>query len=245
MLQCRVPGHSRFARPNVAFDSLERLQSENIFGVDRVRIAAQSLDSSDTQRLRAEFNCRARRWSSLWLEIGRSIESAREREIELAALFRLLHRQGASRSRHALQKARGDGRLAAALLRPAQNCLSRAERGDEIMRRLADAPLRRGKAERGAHRPIEKGVGLDRGRPDRFVEARQKHAIEAQETRFKEAKDHEARVSASRRRSARRSQRVVEQGGVFVERRGEGPGRRLAPFVHELRQLLEPVRVLR
>ena len=112
------------------------------------------------------------------------------------------------------------------------------------MRRLADTPLRRGQAQRGAHRPVEKGVGLDRGRPDRFVEARQKHAIEAQETRFEEAEDHEARVSASRRRSARRSQRVVEQSRVFVERSRERLGRRLAPFLHELRQLLEPVRVL-
>src|ERR1700677_4301894 len=48
LLQRSVPGQSRFARPNLAFDSLERLQSENIFGVDRIRIATQSLDSSDT-----------------------------------------------------------------------------------------------------------------------------------------------------------------------------------------------------
>ena len=116
---------------------------------------------------------------------------------------------------------------------------------DEIMRRLADAPLRRRKAERGAHRPVEKGVGLDRGRPDRFVEARQKHAIEAQETRFEQAEDLQAWVSAACRRSARRRQRIVEQGGVFVERSGEALDRRLAPFVHELRQLLESRPVLR
>src|SRR4029077_10505229 len=73
-LQRCVPGHSRFTRPNLAFDSLERLQSENIFGVDRIRIAAQSLDSSDAERFGAEFNGRARRRSSLGLEIGRSIE---------------------------------------------------------------------------------------------------------------------------------------------------------------------------
>ena len=113
------------------------------------------------------------------------------------------------------------------------------------MRRLADAPLRRRQAERRAHRPIEKGVGLDRGRPDRLVEACQKHAIEAQETRFEEAQDHKARVSAARRRSARRGQRIVEQSRVFVERSREVPDRRLAPFVHELRQWLEPVGVRR
>ena len=92
LLQCGVPSHSRFARPNLALDSLERLQSEDIFGVDRIRIAAQSLDSSDAERFWAEFNRGARRGSSLWLEIGRSIQCAREREIKLAALFRLLHR---------------------------------------------------------------------------------------------------------------------------------------------------------
>src|SRR4029077_12631251 len=134
---------------------------------------------------------------------------------------------------------------AAAFLRPAQDRLARPERADEIVRRLADAPLGRRQAQRGAHRPVEKGVGLNRGRPYRFVEARQKHTIEAQETRFEEAQDLQAWVSAARRRSTRRSQRVVEQGGIFVERSGEGPGRRLAPFVHELRQLLESRPVLR
>ena len=112
------------------------------------------------------------------------------------------------------------------------------------MRRLADAALRRGKAECGAHRSIEKGVGLDCGGPDRFVKARQKHTVEAQETRFEEAEDHEARVSATCQRSARPSQRVVEQSRVFVKRSWEVLDRRLAPFVHELRQLLESVPVL-
>src|SRR6202789_1032912 len=87
LLQRSVPGQSRFARPDLAFDSLERLQSENIFGVDRIRIATQSLDSSDAQGLRAEFNRGARRRSSLWLEIGGTIQRPRESEIKLAALF--------------------------------------------------------------------------------------------------------------------------------------------------------------
>ena len=51
-------------------------------------------------------------------------------------------------------------------------------------------------------------------------------------------------MSAACRRSARRGQRIVEQSGVFVERSRETLDRRLAPFVHELRQWLEPVRVL-
>src|SRR5258708_2618987 len=90
---------------------------------------------------------------------------------------------------------------------------------------------RKSHKDRGAKWSVETGTGTNRRRPSRFVEARQKHAIKAQETRIEEAQDLKAWVSAVRRRSARRSQRVVEQGGVFVERSGEGPDRSLAPFV--------------
>ena len=244
LLKRGVPRNSCFAWPNVALDRVEHLQSENVFGIDRVRIAAQSLDSGDAERFWAQLDRRAWRRSPLRLEIGWPIECAREAEIKLAALFRLLHRSGASSSPHALQKARGDRRLAAALLRPAQNGLARAEGADEIMRRLANAALRRRKAKRGAHRAIEKGVGLDRGWPDGFVQAGQKHAIKAQETRFEQAEDRKAWVSAACRWRARASRRVVEQSRVFVERSREIPNRRLAPFVHELRQLLKTVRHL-
>ncbi len=78
LLQRGVPGNACFARSDVALDRLERLQSENIFGVDRVRIAAQNLDSRDAQGFRAEFKRRTRRRrSSLRLEISRPISSAR------------------------------------------------------------------------------------------------------------------------------------------------------------------------
>ena len=162
-------------------------------------------------------------------------------EIALAALLGLSHRLAhrAARRDDALEKAGRDSRLAAPLLRPAQDRLARSERRDEVMRGLADAPLRRREPERGAHRPVEKGVGLDRGRPDFLVEARQKGAIEAEEARFEQAEDLEARVAAARRRSADRGERIVEQNGVFAQRAGKGVGRRLGPFLHELGQRLE------
>src|ERR1700744_5859763 len=49
----------------------------------------------------------------------------------------------------------------------------------------------------------------------------------------------------ARRRSARRGQRVVEQGGIFAKRSGEVLDRGLAPFAHELGQLLESCYVFR
>ena len=205
LLQRGVPRDSYFARPHVAFDRLERLQAENVFGVDRIRVAAQGLDPGDAQRARAKLNRRSRRRPYSGPELGRLIESARKGEVAPAALLRVGKRLRACAGRgdETLQKTRGDGRLAAAFLRPAQDRLGRPERGDEIMRRLADSPLRRREAERGAHRPVEKGVGVDRGRPDRFVEARQQHAIEAEQARFEQAEDLQARVAAARRRSAR------------------------------------------
>src|ERR1700722_20967990 len=51
-------------------------------------------------------------------------------------------------------------------------------------------------------------------------------------------------MSAACRRGAGSSQGVVEQSRIFVERGREMIDRRLAPFVHELRQLLKTVRVL-
>ncbi len=244
LLHRGVPRHSGFARPNVAFDRLERPQPEDGFGVDRVRVAAQSLDLRDAQRFWPKFEGRARRRPCLSQDGARPVESARELEITLSALFRLHHRLGPGGGRHALQKTGRDGRLAAAFPSPAQDRLARSQSDDEIMRRLADAPLRRGKAEGCAHRPVEKGVSLDRGRPNRFVEARQEDAIEAQETRFEQAEDHEARVAAAPRRRAYRGESIVEQGGVFLERRPEVVDCSLAPFIHELGQLLEPVRIL-
>ena len=50
-------------------------------------------------------------------------------------------------------------------------------------------------------------------------------------------------MAAARRGSSGRGQRVVEQSGIFGERGREALGRGFAPFLHELRQRLEPPRV--
>src|SRR5262249_39432991 len=138
--------------------------------------------------------------------LGRPIESAREFEITPAALLGFIHglAAGAGSRDDALEKAGGDGRRAAALLRAAQSCLARPERRGEIMRGLADAPFRRREAELRAHRPVEEGVGLDRGRPERLVKAPENGAIEAEKSRFEQAEDLEAWVAAASRGSAHR-----------------------------------------
>ena len=225
--------------------AFERLQAENVFGIDRVRVAPQRLDPGDAERPGTVLYRRARRRPWRGPERVRLIERAREGEIAPAAFLSVADRlrARAGGGREALQKTRGDGRLAAALLRPAQDRLARPERGDEIMRGLADSPFRRREAERGAHRPVEEGVGLDRRRPDRFVEARQQHAIELEQARLEETEDLQARVTAVRRRRPDRGERLVEQYRVFGERGREALGRGFAPFVHELRQRLEPPQV--
>src|SRR6185437_9500388 len=66
---------------------------------------------------------------------------------------------------------------------------------------------------------------------------------ELQETRFEETENLQARMAPARRRGARGRERIVEQGGVFAGRSREVSSRRLAPFVHELRQLLKALTV--
>ncbi len=242
LLQARVPRDARFALRNVPLDRLHRSQTENMFRVDRVRVAPQGLDPRDAEGSGAKLDRGPRRWSRLRANRVWPVERAGEGKISFAPLQRLRHPLGPRRGRHALQEARGYRGLPAAFLHPAQDRLSRAKGADEIVRSLTDAPFRRGQAERCAHRPVEKRVGLDRRRPDSFVEAGQKHAVEAEQTRFEQAEDLQARVPAAGRRGARRGERILEQGGIFAKLGREALGRGLAPFVHELDQLLESVR---
>jgi hypothetical protein len=69
-----------------------------------------------------------------------------------------------------LQPARGDGRRLAGPVRPRQHHLRRTHRHLEIMRRLADAPFRRFKADGGLHRARQERIFLAGLRPDAFIE---------------------------------------------------------------------------
>ncbi len=73
-----------------------------------------------------------------------------------------------------------------------------AESHDEIMRRLADAALRRRQAQRMAHRPVEKRIALCLRRPDAFVEAAEQHHIGGHEPGFEQTENLEARMRPPR-----------------------------------------------
>ncbi len=161
-------------------------------------------------------------------------------EVDVAAALGRLDRCAARRA-DPLQKAGGDGRLAGALPRPAEDRLARAERGDKVVRRLADTPLRGRKSELGPHRAVEKGVGLDRRRPDFFVESCDERAVEGEEARFEQTQDLEPRMAALRVRGSNAGERFVEQRRIFGERAGKAFAGRLAPLVHHFFECIEPM----
>ena len=111
------------------------------------------------------------------------------------------------------------------------------------MRGLADAPLRRGKAERGAHRAIEEGVGLGRRRPDRFVEPGDEREIEGEQARFEQAENLQSRMRLAPGRRAQAGDDRVEQRGVVRKGAGEAQLRPFGPFVEEFAQRLAAVRL--
>ena len=86
---------------------------------------------------------------------------------------------------------------------------------DEVVRRLADAPLGRRQPEFGAHRAVEEGVGVDRRRPDLFIEPGDENPIERKKPRFEQAKDGKARMAAGRGGRAHAGERALEQPGIL------------------------------
>src|SRR5271166_5378280 len=110
------------------------------------------------------------------------------------------------------------------------------------MRRLSNAPLRRGKAKPRAHRTVQKRVRLNRRRPDLLVKTSQQHAIERQKPRFKQTQNLEARMAALSGRRADPRERVVEQRRILVERAVESVVRGFPPRFHQLIQCVETVR---
>ena len=86
-LQRGVPRFACLARPELALDRVQRLETENELGVDRVRVAPQGLNSRDAEPGRAKRNRRTGRRPRSRPRLGRPVERARELEIALAALL--------------------------------------------------------------------------------------------------------------------------------------------------------------
>ena len=220
-LQRRVPKVADLARSDHWADRRERLQLEDPLGEDRVGVATQGLDAGDAEAVRPQRQRRLRFGAAARPIGGGAVERLGEREIARAARLGGGVCGLAGDGGDALEKARSDGRRAAALARAADDRFARAERGDEIVRGLADAPFRRRQAERGAHRAVEEGVGLGGRRPDGLVEPGDEREVEGEQPRFEQAEDLQARVGSARRRRALGRQHRVEQRRVIGERAAE------------------------
>ena len=198
--------------PIVAFDRLERLQAENVFGVDRVRIAPQNLDSGDAQRLLGEVRpagaapafaaagtrpagrARAQRQDSA----RRALPAPSSPRAPAAAAMRCRKREATV----------GSPPRFFARLRIASGAPSAATKSCAVW------PMRRS----GAERPSAARIGRLRKASVSTAGGQTVSSRPARSTRSKlrrraseQAEDHEARVAAARRRSARRGQRIVEQ----------------------------------
>ena len=128
-------------------DRVERLQSENMLGVDGVGIAQPVLDLGDRKARRPRRARRLRRRLRRRFAVLRPIERARPGEISLAALERRLasarrrRRRGAARSATAPSARRRSWRRGVRITSRAPSSLR------EIVRGEADAALRQIEAE--------------------------------------------------------------------------------------------------
>ncbi len=242
ILERAVPGLARLARAEVLLDRAEDREAEDPLGVDRVRIAPQRLDPRDAERPRTLLDRRAGSWGREGLNLCRLVERARPGEVLCPAPLGLLDRRLARRRPDALEEARGDGRLSPALFGAGENRLACAERCGEVVRGLADPPLRRRQPEFRPHRPVEEGVGVHCRGPHLFVEAGEQHPVEGEKARFEQAENGETRMAAGRGRRAHAGERVVDQPGVFAERAGKAVARRLAPLVEQRLERRKAVR---
>ena len=88
-------------------------------------------------------------------------------------------------------------RRAVAALGVQQDHLGRAGGLGEVVGRQADAPLRRGQAQRLAHRPRQEGVGRGGGRPDALLQTGHDQPVGADQSRLDRAQDAKARMGRS------------------------------------------------
>ena len=155
-------------------------------------------------------------------------------------------RLGSDEGLEALQEPRRHHGRAVALLRPGHHHVGAAERLHEIVRRLADPPLRRRQADPGAHRSVQKGVGLGPRRPGALVEPPKHHPVDGEKPRLEEPEDLEAAMGgAGRRAQCALARQGGEEGGVVDEAPGGAADARQGEVVEQGRERLDgfiPVR---
>ena len=106
------------------------------------------------------------------------------------------------------------------------------------MRGLADAAIRRRQFQFRAHGAIEKGVGLKTRRPDGFVQPRQHQSIGADQARFEQAENLQARMRPRQPAQHALANQRVEKSGVAFGVEGENRIRRLRQFRKQSRERL-------
>jgi hypothetical protein len=98
-----------------------------------------------------------------------------------------------------LKPARGNGRRLAGTMRARQHHFRRTHRHLEIMRRLADAALRRLKPDCGLHRARQERIFLAGLRPDAFVQTAHQHRVDVLQPGLERAPDEGAGMTAGAR----------------------------------------------
>ena len=197
----------RSAAPGGAAIGSSGVELQDVARIDRIGVAHQRLDLGDAERCAGTAPGRAAAPGARSGGAGAASSSA-AREAAAARSPRSTRRAQtvvADEGLEALQEARRHRRRAAALCGARDHHVRRAERLDEIVRRLADAPLRRRQAERGAHRPVEEGVGLVARRPDALVEPAEHDAVDVEEARFEQARGSSTRAMRRARRGLTRA----------------------------------------
>ena len=139
-----VPDHALATRIEGKSRGLELIETKHVTGENRIRVAQQGLDRGDAQlsRLvrRRNQGCGTRHGRGH----ARRVEAIGEPEIMPTASLRLLPAPRPGDGLEPLQEPRGDGVRALRLERARDEAARSAASGDEIMRRLPDAPLGRG-----------------------------------------------------------------------------------------------------
>ena len=175
-------------------DGIERVELQDIFGVDRIGIAQPVLDRGDRQFQRPR---RARRlWRGLRdrLDLVGAIEFIGEADIFLAGRLRGFPALVAGDRFQPVQETRGDRGRAADLGGVAEDDVLGAEQLREIVRREADAPLRQIEAEFMPHRPAQPRIDPRRRRPDAFDQPADDDAVGLRQPRFQRAIDFQMNV---------------------------------------------------
>ncbi len=212
----------RSRAPGGVSTGIERLQAQDIAGVDRVGIAQPVLDLGDRQPRRPRRERRLRRRALGGFHVAPD-DRARGRARDSCCRARATSSQRARRRarRCAARSARPRSARRRAWRR-GEDDFRRAERLREVVRGQADAALGRIEAEIAAHRPAEPGIAARLRRPGAFVEAAEHDAVDRLQARFQRAEDAHAHVARFRAAHHAVADGGVEQFGIVACARRRG-----------------------